>query len=136
MHPHARPASPPPSRLTAALPPGQTLWLCLAPGETLRTTRGEIAVRFGPQSLGLVLHTPPQAVLGPGEHLPCPTPGHTALWVQLSNPVRQSAEVQVMQTAPPPPGTLPLLVRRLRHLLAGRRQGRKAPGLDACPTPR
>lgn len=136
MRPHAHPVSAPPSRLTAPLPPGQSLWLCLAPGEALRATRGEVAVRFGPQSLGLVLHTPPQAVLRPGEHLPCPAPGNAARWVQLCNPARQPAEVEVMQAAPPPPGTLPLLVQRLRHLLAGRRQGRKAPGLDACPTPR
>ena len=135
MHPHTRPVSPSPSGPTAALAPGQSLWLCLAPKEALRATRGEVAVRFAPQSCGPVLHTPPHAVLRAGEHLPCPTPGGAAVWVQLSNPVCQPAEVQVMQ-APPGTGLLQPLVRRLRHLLAGRRQVREATALGAHPAPR
>jgi len=92
--------APPPPR-TLGLPPGQDLWLCLAPGSTLHTTQGEVVIRFSPCACGQTLQAPQHTLLKAGEHLPWNGQAQAA-WVQLHNPRRGPAEVQLVEAAPAP----------------------------------
>lgn len=88
--------------LTQYLAPGQGIWLCLHPGSTLRTTRGDVAVHWGPQACGQTSQTPPPpTLLKAGQHLPWNGQAQ-AVWVQLHNPWHRPAEIQLMEAAPAP----------------------------------
>lgn len=113
----------PPPPLTLYLAPGQGLWFCLTPGSTLHTTQGEVTIHFSPHSCGQTLLTPPHALLRAGEHLPWN--GQTqATWVQLHNPLRGPAQIELMEGVPAP-GLLQNIWRGLRTAFKNPRKAAK-----------
>jgi hypothetical protein len=106
--------------LTQYLAPGQGIWICLHPGSTLRTTRGDVAVHWGPQACEQTSQTPPPTLLRAGQHLPWNGQAH-AVWLQLHNPWHRSAEIQLME-ATPAPGPWQRVWRGLRAALHSPRQ--------------
>lgn len=96
--------------LTQYLAPGQGIWICLHPGSTLRTTRGDVAVHWGPQACGQASQTPPPpTLLKTGQHLPWNGQAQ-AVWIQLHNSRDCPAEIQLIQAAPAPG-----LWQKIRH---------------------
>ena len=115
-----------PPHLTQHLAPGQGIWICLAPGSTLRTTRGDVAVHWGPQACGQALQTPPPTLLKAGQHLPWNGQAQ-AVWLQLHNTWHRSAEIQFME-ATPAPGLWQRIWRGLRAPLQSPREAAKDSG--------
>jgi hypothetical protein len=76
------------------LSPGQSLWLCLPPGSTLRTVCGAVTVSRAPRACGHAVYTPSPTLLKAGEPLACSGTAQ-ATWIQVHNPARATAEVQL-----------------------------------------
>ena len=107
---------------TLGLARGQSYWLCLAPGSALRTTRGEVAVRFAPGTCGPAVHSLPPTVLKAGACLPWA--GQTqAAWIQVDNNLDSPAEIQWMEGVTAP-GAGQTVWQWLRSAWAARRMGR------------
>ena len=129
----------PPDRLATPvlpalpLPSGQSLWLCLPPGGILRATLGTVTVRWTPQSCGLTLHTPSSTLLAAGEPLAWPGPAQ-ATWVQVHNPARAPAEIQLEEPAPAPMFWQRILWRLQRIATRGGNRDARNAGFhrDAC----
>ena len=116
-----------PPHLTQHLAPGQGIWICLAPGSTLRTTRGDVAVHWGPQACGQASQTPPPpTLLKAGQHLPWNGQAQ-AVWIQLHNPRDCPAEIQLMEAAPAP-GPWQKIWHGLRAALQSPRKAAKDSG--------
>lgn len=125
MPQHTPPAAPSPIT-TASLSPGQSLWLHLPPGRALRTTQGEVGVRFAPSACGQALHTPPHARLQAGQQLPGDAQSAQAAWVLVDNALHCPAEIQVIEGTPAP--GLWHKARQLLRTLAGRSGSGRAYG--------
>ena len=116
--PQHSPSTTTPAATTVGLSPGQSLWLHLPPGSALRTTRGEVGVRFTPSACGQALHTPPHARLKAGEQLPGDAKKAQAAWVLVDNALHCRAEIQVIEGTQVP--GLWHKARQLLRTLAGR----------------
>lgn len=116
--PQHSPSSISPTTATVGISPGQSLWLHLPPGSSLRTTQGEVGVRFNPSACGQTLYTPPRARLRAGEQLPRNANKAQAAWVLVDNALHCRAEIQVTEVTPAP--GLRHMVAQLLRTLAGR----------------
>lgn len=124
MKPRPQPTAIPTPFLTLHIAPGQSLWACLAPGSRVHATRGDVAIRLAPRSLGHALHSPPLARLKAGDHLPWVVEHRQATWVQLGSATQGPAEVRIVEGTPVP-GLGEKAWRRLRRAFSAGGKARK-----------